>query len=265
MFEVLVRLFDLTGFEPRAANGEWTAALIWLHTASDLLIWLAFISIPLVLLYFTRRADLPFPRLFVLFALFILACGTTHLLDALTFQYPVYRLLGAMKFVTAVVSWVTVIALIPVVPRVMQVVTAASKPGDDTKLHRALTENKPESRLNAYLVAVAAGLVAILVRALVDPLVKDDHILVVPLLAVVYVSWQHGFRPAILTLLIGMIGYMYLFYTSRNVFFVGGISNQFAVAMLFFCGVMCAALGESQRAAQQRAKSALGAAIARQE
>src|SRR5262245_63148994 len=123
MFEVLVRLFDLTGFEPRAANGEWTAALIWLHTASDLLIWLAFISIPLVLLYFTRRRDLPYPRLFVLFALFILACGFGHLIDALMFKYPLYRLAGAWKVVTAVLSWTAVLALIPVIPRVMATVS----------------------------------------------------------------------------------------------------------------------------------------------
>ena len=84
MFEVLTGLFDPTGFPPRKDCGPgWTQPLIWLHVTSDLFIWLAYLSIPLVLLYFTRRRDLPYPRLFVLFALFILACGTTHLIDAL--------------------------------------------------------------------------------------------------------------------------------------------------------------------------------------
>src|SRR6478609_7232898 len=117
MIEALSGLFDTTGFPPRNQCGaNWTPSLIWLHVTSDLFIWLAYVSIPLVLLYFTRRRDLPFPRLFVLFALFILACGTTHLIDALMFEYPVYRFAGVMKFVTAVVSWATVIALVPIVP-----------------------------------------------------------------------------------------------------------------------------------------------------
>src|SRR5215471_11552477 len=132
MFEFVAGLFDTTGFVPRKECGEWTPALMWMHVTSDLFIWLAYLSIPLVLLYFTRRRDLPYPRLFVLFALFILACGTTHLIDALIFEYPIYRFAGVMKFVTAVVSWATVIALIPVVPRVMNAVTEATKPGQDT-------------------------------------------------------------------------------------------------------------------------------------
>src|SRR6478609_1074276 len=138
MLEVLTRLFDPTGFPPRKDCGEgWTSALIWLHVTSDLFIWLAYLSIPLVLLYFTRRRDLPYPRLFVLFALFILACGHTHLVEALIFDYPIYRFAGVLKFLTAVVSWVTVIALIPIVPRVMSAVSeAGARPGADTKLHR---------------------------------------------------------------------------------------------------------------------------------
>ncbi len=90
-------------------------------------------SIPLVLLYFTRRRDLPFPRLFVLFALFILACGTTHLIDALVFRYPVYRLAAAMKAVTAIISWLTVVSLIQVIPRVVPMIAAAKSPSADTK------------------------------------------------------------------------------------------------------------------------------------
>ncbi len=106
MFEIFTHLFDPTGFNPRRNCGEgWTQPLICLHILSDLLIWLAYVSIPLVLLYFTRRRDLPFPRLFSLFALFILACGTTHLIEAIIFDFPVYRLSGVMKAITAVVSW----------------------------------------------------------------------------------------------------------------------------------------------------------------
>ena len=109
MLDFFAKLFDTAGFLPRKSSGEgWSTELIWLHATSDLFIWLAYISIPLTLLYFTRRRDLPFPRLFILFAVFILSCGTTHLLDAIGFEYPIYRFAGLMKFVTAVVSWANV-------------------------------------------------------------------------------------------------------------------------------------------------------------
>src|SRR5437763_11693411 len=108
MGDIIRRAFDTSGFVPRSRCGEWTDELKWLHVTSDLFIWLAYVSIPLVLLYFVRRRrNLPFSRLFVLFALFILACGFTHFVDALMFNYPAYRLSGLVKLLTAVVSWAT--------------------------------------------------------------------------------------------------------------------------------------------------------------
>src|SRR5262249_39999423 len=151
--EIVAGLFETSPFSPRKEIG-WTPQLLWLHAFSDLLIWLAFVSIPLVLLYFTRRRDLPFPRLFVLFALFILACGTTHLIAALTFEYPIYLFEGVMKAVTALLSWVTVIALIPVVPRVMTAVGEAAKLESDTKLHRPLSHSDQTGWLRGYVVAI---------------------------------------------------------------------------------------------------------------
>src|SRR5205814_447878 len=80
----------------------------WLHITSDLAIWLAYLAIPVVLaLFVRRRRDVPFPRVFWLFGLFILSCGTTHLIEAVIFYEPVYRLAGVVKLVTAVVSWAT--------------------------------------------------------------------------------------------------------------------------------------------------------------
>ncbi len=105
-------LISTDGFVPRKDCGAWENWEVALHVVSDLLIWLAYLSIPLVLVYFARqRRGLPFSRLFVLFAAFILACGTTHLVEAVIFYRPVYHLSGVVKAVTAVVSWLTVLAL----------------------------------------------------------------------------------------------------------------------------------------------------------
>src|SRR5579862_3828394 len=117
MMDFLSKLFDTDGFRPRWVCGIWTAGHGWLHILSDLGVWSAYIAIPCVLGYFVlRRKDIPFRTLFLLFGAFILACGTTHLMEAIIFWWPVYRLAGVIKFLTAVVSWGTVIALIPTVP-----------------------------------------------------------------------------------------------------------------------------------------------------
>lgn len=120
MRDFLTHLLDTTGFPPRWECGNWTPAHGWLHIASDLAVWSAYFAIPCILAYFVlRRRDVPFPTIFWLFGAFILACGTTHLMEAIIFWHPVYRLAGLIKLTTAVVSWGTVIALVPTVPKAL--------------------------------------------------------------------------------------------------------------------------------------------------
>ncbi|WP_428307319.1 hybrid sensor histidine kinase/response regulator [Lacipirellula sp.] len=120
MFEILTGAFDTTGFPPRWKCGVWSDELGWLHILSDIAIWGAYTAIPCVLAFFIlRRKDVPFPRILWLFVAFIFACGTTHLIDAIIFWQPVYRLAGLVKFATAIVSWGTVLALIQITPGVL--------------------------------------------------------------------------------------------------------------------------------------------------
>ncbi len=120
VIEFFVRLFDASDFPKRWGCGNWTAFHGWFNITSDAAIWAAYFAIPGVLYFFVRkRKDLPFPRIFYLFCAFIFACGLTHLMDVIIFWWPNYRLSGVLKFYTAVVSWITVAALIPVVPRAL--------------------------------------------------------------------------------------------------------------------------------------------------
>lgn len=57
--------------------------------------------------------------IFWLFGAFIVTCGFTHFMEVITFWQPVYRLSGLVKVVTALASWATVLALIPVIPRAL--------------------------------------------------------------------------------------------------------------------------------------------------
>lgn len=121
MLAFLRQLFDTDGFPARWNCGSgWTNGLGWLHIVSDLLVWSAYFTIPLILIYFaSQRRDLPFRRVFLLFGAFILFCGLTHLMDAVIFWWPAYRFAGILKLATAIVSWGTVIALIPVLPQAL--------------------------------------------------------------------------------------------------------------------------------------------------
>jgi PAS domain S-box-containing protein len=120
MFDFLSHLFDTAGFPPRWKCGDWTPGHGWLHVLSDLAIWSAYFAIPCILAYFVlRRKDIPFRPIFWLFGAFILACGTTHLMEAIIFWHPLYRLAGVIKLLTALVSWGTVVALVPTIPKAL--------------------------------------------------------------------------------------------------------------------------------------------------
>jgi nitrate/nitrite-specific signal transduction histidine kinase len=79
-----------------------------------------------MLIYFVRKKEgVPFPRVFWLFGAFIILCGSTHLLDALIFYIPVYRLNALVLFVTGVVSWLTIIELSRLIPKALLLKTPA--------------------------------------------------------------------------------------------------------------------------------------------
>jgi hypothetical protein len=139
------KLFDTSDFPRRWNCGTWTAGHGWLHIGSDLAIWAAYMSIPLALFYFVHnRQDIPFTKIFWLFMAFIAVCGTGHLIEAGIFWWPAYRLAGIVKLLTAVVSWVTVLSLLPVIPK------ALAMPGlqkINEQLKREVTERTEAERL----------------------------------------------------------------------------------------------------------------------
>ncbi len=116
MLEFFRNLFS-NEFMPHGHCYFWEPAVLWLNVASDLLTALAYYSIPLVLFSFARRRrDLSFSWIFMAFGAFILACGTTHLMAAVTVWNPLYRLDGVIKAITAVASVATAAALVHLVP-----------------------------------------------------------------------------------------------------------------------------------------------------
>jgi signal transduction histidine kinase/CheY-like chemotaxis protein len=126
MFEFLSGLFSGEPFMPHGMCFQWDPAVLWLHVVSDVLIAAAYYAIPVLLFYYSqRRPDIGFKRIFVAFGLFILACGTTHVLAAVTVWHPIYRLDGVVKAFTALVSVATLAMLIPLMPTLIRLPSPA--------------------------------------------------------------------------------------------------------------------------------------------
>jgi two-component system, sensor histidine kinase len=98
----------------------WNPQLLAMHVISDLLIAIAYFSIPIGIVYVAKkRPDAELQPIYYLFAAFILACGVTHVMGILTLWVPLYYTQGITKIVTALVSVATAIYLLPKLKHIM--------------------------------------------------------------------------------------------------------------------------------------------------
>ena len=143
MLDVLRNVFSDPDFMPHGMCYLWRPGILSLHVISDALITLAYFSIPFTLLYFVHeRKDLQFNRMFVCFAVFIIACGATHLLEIWVIWDPVYWLSGAVKAITALASVPTAILLARLVPQALQLPSPAALRTANAELEREIAERK---------------------------------------------------------------------------------------------------------------------------
>lgn len=142
-------LFSIADWPPRWHCGHWSQFHGWLYITSDLMIWSAYFTIPLFIIkYITRKTQSHFVKLYFLFAAFILACGATHFLDAITFWLPIYRLNALVKFFTGVVSWITVFYLYRTLPLAFSLKTSAELEAEIAQRKQAEAQVK---ELNEHL------------------------------------------------------------------------------------------------------------------
>lgn len=144
MIETLFRFIAERGLAPHGYCLLWDPGLIWTHVVSDLLIGLAYFSIPVVLgTFLARRRDVQFGWMLWLFAGFILACGLTHFMSILVLWVPAYGIEGLIKVATAVVSVVTAIALWPLLPKAIALPSPAQlKLANDDLVARILERDQ---------------------------------------------------------------------------------------------------------------------------
>jgi PAS domain S-box-containing protein len=155
------RFFSTDGLMPHGMCYLWRPALLAIHVAADSLIALAYFTIPFTLVYFVRkRADLGFTWIFLSFAIFIVACGASHVMEIWTIWFPMYWLSGGIKIITALASVMTAILLVKLVPATLRFPTPSALQAANDSLAREILERKgAEQRvteLNASLEARVA-------------------------------------------------------------------------------------------------------------
>jgi PAS domain S-box-containing protein len=98
---------------------------------------------PVALASFARqRRDFPYPWLLWLFAAFIMACGTTHLMGAIVLWKPLYELDALLKIVTAVVSVACAVVLWPLLPHALKLPSPNQLQQANEKLLNEIAERK---------------------------------------------------------------------------------------------------------------------------
>jgi signal transduction histidine kinase len=136
-------LFTEGPFVPHGHCFLWHPPLVWLHIISDALIALSYYSIPFTLLYFVnRRKDLPFDWIFMMFGAFIVLCGTTHVFEIWTLWYASYWTEGFVKVITAAVSIITAIVLVPLVPKALALPSPAQLEAANLALEKEIGDRK---------------------------------------------------------------------------------------------------------------------------
>ncbi len=143
MMAFFERLLNTSMYSPHGICLLWEPELIWLHVVSDTVIALAYFSIPFALAIFvSKRRDVAFGWVFWAFAIFIMACGVTHVMSIYTLWVPIYGIEGITKALTAVASIVTAAMLWPLLPKLL----AIPSPSQLQQAHAALEREGRQRR-----------------------------------------------------------------------------------------------------------------------
>ena len=102
-------LFNYSEFNPRNSCGEgWTMYLQVTHQLSDVIIFLCYITIPLLIYTLisevNKRTEFKYKKLAFWYLMFIIFCGLSHFVNFLMFKYPMYRLDALIKCLIAIIS-----------------------------------------------------------------------------------------------------------------------------------------------------------------
>lgn len=140
MLDVIKGFFSTKGFMPHGMCLFWKPSVLWTLVVSNGLIALAYLLIPSILLFvYLKRKDVQYTWVFLLFAAFILFCGTTHALHVVTYWNPIYGTQGLADALTALVSLTTAFVLWRLVPSLLEIPTIEAFKASEEK-YKTLVE-----------------------------------------------------------------------------------------------------------------------------
>ncbi len=154
----------------------WQTPLVGLYVVSDALIAIAYLSIPAMLIYFvSKRDDIPFSKVFVMFGAFIILCGVGHLLDIVTLWYPIYWVSGLERALTGIISVYTALQLMELLPQFLALKTPMQLETVNQALEQEIVERQQTETVLRQIVMGTASVTgkeffAALVRNLADAL-----------------------------------------------------------------------------------------------
>jgi PAS domain S-box-containing protein len=137
------QLFGPGDFMPHGYCYLWNPALVWLNVISDSLIAVSYFTIPFTLLWFVRkRRDIPFGFVFILFGTFIVACGSTHVMEVWNLWHSEYWLAGFLKAITAIASITTAIVIARLLPQALDIPSATEWRSANSALENEIQERR---------------------------------------------------------------------------------------------------------------------------
>ena len=167
--DLLESLFARGGLLPHSVCLSASPGLLWTMVGADVVIASAYFSIPLAIASFLRRRGaMPNRWMVALFSGFILACGTTHVMDVWTVWRPDYALLVFSKLLTAGLSLVTAALLWPLIPRALKIPSVSELQVAVNSLRAEVGRRKTaeqhlaeiEQNLAVTLASIEAGFIA---------------------------------------------------------------------------------------------------------
>ncbi len=136
-------------FMPHGHCYFWEPFILWSHAISDTIIALAYFIIPLSLIRIVRkRNDFTYIWMVLLFAIFILGCGATHVFDVINIWEPFYRSDAVMRMVTAAASVGTAVLLVRISPKLILIPSATQwrRMNEELRLLNENLEKKVQER-----------------------------------------------------------------------------------------------------------------------
>ncbi|MGM3308495.1 GAF domain-containing protein [Anabaena sp. WFMT] len=158
LWELFPRFLVNNSYIPHGHCYLWQTPLVGLHLISDALIAIAYFSIPVMLIYFvSKRSDIPFSKVFVLFGAFIILCGIGHLLDIWTLWHPDYWISGIERALTAFVSCYTALQLVELLPQFLALRTPEQLEAINQELEKQIAERQRTEETLEMIVAGTAS------------------------------------------------------------------------------------------------------------